>query len=160
MDPVPDVLTAHKLIKNTDITNFGGLLIPVQTNLNVDSWRSHLVDYFDQQLPDLIEFRFPLDFDRSRQLQSTLINHASARLLPAHVDRYIREDVGFQAMLGPLDNKLSIHISPFMTREKLDSDSKRTITDLSFSKGLSVNDWVMKDIYLGTEFQIHYPSII
>ena len=31
--------------------------------------------------------------------------------------------------------------------------------DLSFPKGLSANDGVMKDIYLGTEFQMHYPSV-
>ena len=101
-DCIPDVLTAHKLIRESGLSNFLGLRIPVSTNLNVNSWRRH---YFDQQLPDLIEFGFPLDFDRSRDLQSTLVNHASARLYPDHVDRYIQEEVGFQAMLGPLDVK-------------------------------------------------------
>ena len=79
-ESVPDVLTAHKLIRDSGLPNFLGLRIPVETNLNVSSWRKHLVDYFDQQLPDLIEFGFPLDFDRTRDLQSTLVNHASARL--------------------------------------------------------------------------------
>ena len=88
-DPIPNDLTAHRLIRNTGIPNFGGLHIPVKTNLNAHSWRKYLVDYFDQQLPDLIEFGFPLDFDRSRDLQSTLVNHASARLYPEHVDRSI-----------------------------------------------------------------------
>ena len=118
------------------------------------------MDYFDQQLPDLIEFGFPLDFDRSRDLQSTLVNHASARLYPDHVDKYIQEEIGFQAMLGPLDVKpFDIHISPFMTRAKSNSDSRRTIMDLSFPKGYSINDGVLKDKYLGTNFQMHYPSI-
>ena len=81
-EQTPDVLTADRLIRNTGIPNCLGLCIPVQTNLNVASWRKHLADYFDQQLPDLIEFGFPLDFDRSRDLQSTLINLASARLYP------------------------------------------------------------------------------
>ena len=31
--------------------------------------------------------------------------------------------------------------------------------DLSFPKGLSINDGVLKDTYLGTDFQMHYPSI-
>ena len=52
-----------------------------------------------------MEFGFPLDFDRSRDLQSTLVNHASARLHTDHVDKYIQEEAGFQAMLGPLDKK-------------------------------------------------------
>ena len=117
-----------------------------------------MADYFDQQLPDLIQFGFPLDFDRSRDLQCTLVNHTSARLYPEHVDKYIAEELGFQAMLGPLDNKpFDIHISPF--REKSDSDARRTIMDLSFPKGYSINDGVLKDTYLGTNFQMHYPSI-
>ena len=119
-----------------------------------------MADYVDQQLPDLIEFGFPLDFDRSRDLQSTLVNHASARLYPEHVDRYIQEEVGFQAMVGPLDKEsFDLHISPFVTREKLDSNSRRTIMDLSFLKGFSVNDGVLKGTYLGTGFQMHYASV-
>ena len=81
--------------------NFLGMRIPVQTNLNVNSWRRHLVDYFDQQLPDLIEFGFPLNFDRSRHLQSTFVNHASARLYLDHVDKYIKEEVGFKGNVRP-----------------------------------------------------------
>ena len=63
-------------------------------------------------------------------------------------------------MLGPLDHKpFDVHISPFMTREKSDSDSRRTIMDLSFPKGLSVNNGVLDNTYLGTTFQMHYPSV-
>ena len=90
---IPDILTAHKLIKNTGIPNFMGMRIPVKTNLNVGACRKYLTDYFVQQLPDLIEFGFPLDFDRSRYLHSTLVNHASAHLQLDHVDKYIQEEV-------------------------------------------------------------------
>ena len=62
-------------------------------------------------------------------------------------------------MLSPLDNNpFDIYISPFMTREKPDSNSQRTIMDLSFAKGLSVNDGILKDAYLWTNFEMHYPS--
>ena len=37
----------------------------------------YLSDYFDQQLVDLLEFDFPLDFDNHRTLESTLENHSS-----------------------------------------------------------------------------------
>ena len=61
-------------------------------------------------------------------------------------------------MLGPLDSKpFDIYISSFTTRAKADSDS-RTIMDLSFPKGLSINE-VLKITYLGTNFQKHYPSV-
>ena len=46
-----------------------------------------------------------------------------------------------------------------MTMEKSGSDFRRAIIDLSFPKGLSVNDGVAKDSYLGTTFQMHYPSV-
>ena len=76
------------------------------------------------------------------------------------MDKYIQEEVGFQATLGPLESKpFNIHISAFMTRTKSDSNCRRTIMDLTFPKGLSINDGVLKETYLGTKFQMHYPSV-
>ena len=66
-----------------------------------------------------MEFGFPLDFDRSRHLESTLVNHASARNFSDHIDKYLRKELQFQAILGPFDDPpIKMHISPFMTREK------------------------------------------
>ena len=148
------------MIRKCGIPNFLGLRIPVKTNLKISSWRAHLCDYFDKQLCDLIEFGFPLDFDRSRHLASTLVNHASAKNFSEHIDKYVQEELQFEAILGPFDAPpIKMHISPFMTREKSGSDSCRAIIDLSFPKGLSVNDGVAKKSHLGTEFQMHYPSV-
>ena len=66
---IPNIIQAHKLIRNSGLPNFLGLRIPVATRLNVGTWRHYLSDYFDQQLSDLIEFGFPLDFDRNRVLR-------------------------------------------------------------------------------------------
>ena len=157
---VPEVLQAHRMIRDSGVPNFMGLHIPVKTNLKIASWRAHLCDYFDKQLCDLMEFGFPLDFDRSRHLESTLVNHASARNFSDHIDEYLREELQFQAILRPFDDPpIKMHISPFMTREKSRSDSCRAIIDLSFPKGSSLNDGVAKNSYLGTEFQMHYPSV-
>ena len=46
-----------------------------------------------------------------------------------------------------------------MTRDKPDSDTRRTIVDLSWPKGQSVNSEVQKDKYLGSEFVLNYPSV-
>ena len=46
-----------------------------------------------------------------------------------------------------------------MTRPKADSDVRRTIIDLSWPKGQAVNDGVGKQLYLGTKFQLKYPSV-
>ena len=148
------------MIRHSGIPNFLGLRIPVKTNLKVSSWREHLCDYFDKQLVDLIEFDFPLDFDRTMQLESTFVNHTSAKKFSEHVEKYLQEELQFEAILGPFSTPpIDIHISPFMTSKKSGSDSHRAIKDLSFPKGLSVNDGVAKDTYLGTKFQMHYPSV-
>ena len=63
-------------------------------------------------------------------------------------------------MLGPFHQKpLQLHVSPFMTREKADSDLRRTIVDLSWPIGQSVNSGIAKDMYLGAKFLLNYPSV-
>ena len=77
-----------------------------------------------------------------------------------HVDEYIKEELSHGAMLGPFDKKpVHLHVSPFMTREKQDCHFRRTIVDLSWPKGQSVNSGVSKDVYLGTKFLLNYPSV-
>ena len=63
-------------------------------------------------------------------------------------------------MLGPFINPpFDLHISPFMSIEKSDSDKRRIIVDLSWPKGFSVNDAVEQDSYLGTNFALTLPTI-
>ena len=65
-----------------------------------------------------------------------------------------------KAILGPFDIKpIDLHASTLMVRDKQDSDSKRTMMDLSWPKGHSVNYEVRKDVYLNTEFRLKYPSV-
>ena len=45
-----------------------------------------------------------------------------------------------------------------MTREKADFNN-RTVMDLRWPHGLSINAVVTKDMYLDTYFKLHYPSI-
>ena len=86
---VPEVPQAHNLIKDSSLMNLLGMRIPVLTNLKADNWRKYLADYFDQQLPDLMEFGFLISFDRNLDLVSTLTNHPSAIKFIDHVDKYI-----------------------------------------------------------------------
>ena len=46
-----------------------------------------------------------------------------------------------------------------MTREKQNSTNHRTIMDLSWPKGSSVNDAIHKCKYLDSYFTLQYPSI-
>ena len=47
--------------------------------------------YWDQQLIDLIQYGFPLDFDRYCTLGQTLENHTLANDYASHVTKYIKE---------------------------------------------------------------------
>ena len=137
-----------------------GCRIPVETQLKPGAWRYYLQNYWDHQLPDLIEYRFPIDFDRSRPLISTEVNHASGQEYGNDIEQYLREEVAFNAMYGPFQEKpINMHISPMMTREKQGSDNRRTIVDLSWPHGCSVNDGVYKNRYLDSYYYLSYPSI-
>ena len=147
----------HRLIR---IPNFLGMSIPVKTNLNVSNWRKSLCDYFDQQLPNFIVFGFLLDFDRNVSLCNTHRNHTSTVKFSSHVDQYIQEELKHGAIMPPFDcPPVPLHVSTIMTRPKANSEVRRTIIDLSWPKGCSVNDGVAKDFYLGIEFQLKYPSV-
>ena len=156
-----DILQLHKLLRLDGRHNFRGLQIPVASKLNYDIWGKYLTEYWDWQLPLLIKYGFPLDFDRNIHLTLDKINHKSATGYPDHVDTYLKEEIENKAMLGPfkappIDN---LHVSPFMTREKLNSLNKRVIIDLSWPIGESVNAGVTPDKYLGVDFILSYPSV-
>ena len=157
---VYDPLLAHKLVRQSGRPNFLGCRIPVDSNLKIKNWRFYLHDFWDKQLVDLLEYGFPLDFDRRAPLMSTEENHASAQNFDSHVQTYISQELKHGAMLGPFASKpIHLYISPFMTREKPDSEVKRTIVDLSWPESYSVNDGVLRDEYLGSKFLLHYPSV-
>ena len=156
----PTDLEAHAIITATGKPNYMAARIQVASQLKIDNWRLHLSDYWDVQLPDLLQYGYPLDVDRGIGFESTETNHTSALQNVQHVHSYIQEELDFQAMLGPFQAKpISLHVSPLMVRDKQDSMKKRTIMDLSWPKGASVNAAVQKDIYLGTQYMLTYPSI-
>ena len=153
--------TAHALVKATGKPNYMEARLPVPSQLNVDTWKSLLTDYWDQQLLQLLEFGFPLDFNRNCPLRCDNKNHSSAIQYPNDVEAYIKEETEHQAILGPF-SKNPIpggHQSPFMTRSKPNSDRRRVIVDFSWPIGESVNAGIDKNTYLGSQFDLNFPSI-
>ena len=158
--PILDIIQLHNTVRRTNCPKFLGCRIPVQTQLKPRAWRYYLQDYWDHQLPDLIEYGFPINFDRSLPLISTEVNHASGHEYGNDIEQYLREEVAINAMYGPFQEKpINKHISPMMTREKQGSDNIRTIVDLSWPHGCSVNDGVCKNRYLDLYYYLSYPSI-
>ena len=156
-----DPLALHKVIKASGEYNFKNCQINVKSQLNPDVWDEFLEGYWDSQLPLFIRFGFLLDFDRNSKLESHSKNHASAKNYPQDVQAYLKEEMEYNAILGPFDQTPlnNMHTSPFMTREKSNSTNRRVIIDLSFPQGKSVNTGSAKDIYLGTPFVLKLPTI-
>ena len=156
-----DILSLHERLKKTDTPNYRGLQVPVHSKLNYQKWSQYLTEYWDWELPLLIKYGFPLDFDRKTHIVSEKINHKSATQYPGHVDFYLEEEIRHGAMLGPFSEPpiQNLHTSPFMTRDKSSSDKRRVIIDLSWPLGNSVNSGVTSDKYLDTDFVLTYPPI-
>ena len=118
-------------------------------------------NYWDQQLVQLVEFGFPLDFNRNSVLHYDEKNHSSAIEFPDDIRVYLNEEIKHGAIMGPYDvNPIpNCHVSPFMTREKPNAPTRRVIIDLSWPKNVSGNMGVDKNSYLGSEFSLTFPTI-
>ena len=157
---LPDILQAHTLVKASKLPNYMGCRIPVNSGLNIPKWRHYLANYWDQQLCDLLEYGFPLDFDRECPLNSVEQNHTTANDNTGHISKCLEEELQYQAILGPFHNKpIDMHISPLLVQDKHNFTAKRTIMDLSWPKGASVNNVVAKDVYLSTHYELKFPSV-
>ena len=144
--------------------NFQCCRIPVcQSSLNVSVWREKLHGYSDIAVCDLLQFGFPLDFDRSRTVRSSAgRNHKGARDYPQFIEKYFKKECTAKRIAGPYSaNPLSVEliVSPLNSVPKDNVDERRVIVDLSWPAGFSVNDGISKDIYLGEVIALHYASV-
>ena len=156
-----DPIKLHEEVKKYNLPNYLGARIPIRSQMNIGIWKTLLKDYWDQQLLQCLEFGFPLGFNRMCPLKHDKENHKSALEFPEDVGKYIKEEKSFGAILGPFKEPpmQNLHFSPFMTRHKPNSDTRRVIVDLSWPRGESVNAGVEKDAYLGADFKLTFPSI-
>ena len=90
-DNTLDILQAHKLIHKTVVPNLLNARITVKIQLKLIRWQHHLSTYLDKQIPDLIKFGLPLDFDRNFPLQAMHENHASAKQYGDHIEQHIHK---------------------------------------------------------------------
>ena len=127
----------------------------------MEKWEEFLAEYWDKQLLPFLKFGFPLGFNRNCSLSHDFVNHKSALDHSSHVQAYLQEEIAMGAIEGPFEESpfSSCHVSPFMSRPKPSSESRRVIVDLSWPKGESVNDGVDKHGYMGVDFAPTFPTI-
>ena len=118
--------------KQTDF-KFGFIPCSEQELPVVTKVASPVGNYWDQQLLQLIEFGFPLDFNRQCPLRCEKGNHSSASEFPEDIEAYLSEECKHNEILGPFETNpiAGGHGSPFMTRHKPNSEHHRVIIDLS-----------------------------
>ena len=96
--------------------NFLGARIPIASQLKPHRWCYHLAQFWDKQLPDLIEYSFLLDFFWDGILHPSDTNHMSANT--SHVEQYISKELSYGAIHGPYHEKpFPMHVSPLMVRD-------------------------------------------
>ena len=143
--------------------NFRRCRIPLPSKLNVSLWRERLSKYEDKVVCEFLEYGFPIDFDRKKKLSHELgKNHKGARDYPEFVRKFIQKECQEGRIIGPFKNNplsVPLQVSPINTVPKSSEDERRMIVDLSWPKGLSVNDGISKDFYMGEVIDLHYASV-
>ena len=143
--------------------NVYGARVPVQSSWNISWMKRELSDYHDQKVLEFLQFGWPANRMPSA-LDPTLCtgNYASAIKYPQHINHYIEKELRHNAVLGPFTSipfSSRVGVSPLSTRPKRATAERRTILDLSWPHGYSVNDYTPKDSYLGHPVSLRYPSI-
>ena len=147
-------INVHAIVNQHQKPNFLGAHLKVDSQLNLNAWKFHLSDYWDKQLIDLLYFGFRLDFNRNCPLKWEGINHNLAIQFPKDIETYLSEELPHNVIVGPFKEHpcQGGHISPFLTREKANSDNRRVIVDLSWPIGYSVNGALTKILNSNSTF--------
>ena len=111
-----------------------------------------------------LRYGFPLDFqqDKEAELQSTEVSRASAIHYPTHVDTYLNTEMEHKAIFGLYQDKPygeDKHVSPFMSHEKIDSQNRHIIINLSWPQEAAINHFTLLNVYLGMVYQIRFPTV-
>ena len=161
IDSVQKCLEVADIILGTGLSNYRMAHIFIKSELHSGAWEQYLVDYPDQRLLKYLMFGFPLSIDKRNELNNHhIVNHFSAHQFPDAVTEYLHKQTKESAIVGPVSevNHPAFHCSPLLTGPK-DGDKRRVIMDLSYPKGNSVNDFVDKDAFDGTQFTLCFPTV-
>lgn len=159
------LIELHNKLVQISGYNYDELRVPIYSRLNISFWIQQLNDYSDKIICSMLEFGWPLGFDREIAEivpLSKIKNHGGARNFAKEIDKYIKKEFSYGAVLGPFCRNPFIDglaISPLNSVPKAGSDERRVILDLSFPHGHSVNDGIDKNVYLEEHVELHYPNV-
>jgi hypothetical protein len=160
-----NTIQVHDLVWQSGVPNYLGCRIPVHSNINVEFFRTHLKNYNDKIICELLEFGAPIGFEGKLdkdKCESRVLNHKGASDFSNDILNYLKKEASYGAIIGPFKNNpfvSELKISPLNTVTKRDSPERRVILDLSFPSGKSVNDHISKEFYLGEKVELSYPNV-
>ena len=152
----------HQEVRKKGYPNRWGAKIPVSSTWNLELFRNLLTGYKDQEIVEWLKYGWPTG--RIPTLPSpgtTAKNHKGATDYPEQLDKYIKKEAQYGAVMGPYHKipfQDNIGISPLSTRPKKQSEERRVILDLSFPIGEAVNDGIPKDTYMGFKAELAFPK--
>lgn len=149
-------------MSNSGRHNFEECRIPIKTQLNIEAFKWHLVNYHDSKVTEFLQFGWPINCEGLVEDRMKVNNHRGANEFPRDVDAFLEEEIKLRRVLGPLDEDAftaPVVVSPLNTREKRDSEERRVILDLTYPGFDSVNKCISKEEYLGTQAELKYPTV-
>lgn len=164
------MVNTHNIVKESGKCNYEGCRISINTRLNIDYIKKWLWDYKDKKLCEFLEYGFPLGYQGNDELLNDVDakslwkyrNHKGAEDYPEDMKNYLMKEISNNAIIGPFKKspfKSGIKISPLNTVPKKDSSERRVILDLSYPRGLAINDFLDKKVYLGEKIDLVYPKV-
>ena len=152
----------NEQVRTKGYPNRWGARIQVQSKWNLEYFQDQLHNYHDQEVVEWLRYGWPAGRLPSLPLPGlSTKNHKGAEEHPQELDKYIKKELKYEAIMGPYKKIPFTHnvgISPLSTRPKKDSADRQVILDLSFPIGDSVNDGIPKDLYLGFTAQLTFPK--
>ncbi|KAI8498831.1 hypothetical protein Bbelb_232840 [Branchiostoma belcheri] len=159
--PGENIIELFRAVAQTGVPNYLGARLPVQSSLNIATWRSLLVNCPFPSLPDLLQFGWPINLQPDSYAfpdNVPITNHRSALAYAADVDSFLTKELSYGALCGPFRANpfpFPVFPAPLQTVEKRDCDKRRVVVDLSYPAGRSVNDAIPKDTYLGCQGRLN-----
>ncbi|WAR06634.1 hypothetical protein MAR_022003, partial [Mya arenaria] len=117
---------------------------------------------------DLLKFGFPIGFEGDENKMSKTKeswkykNYKGAEEFPIQVNDYLRKELECKAIISPFNGNhfsSNLLILPLNSVPKQTIYDRRVILDLSSVTGCAVNDFVLKDCYLGDEISLVFPKV-
>ena len=159
----PIMAELYDKVKDKHVPNYRGARVKLESGLAIGEWKKSECKLKDKGLVQMLTYGFPIGYDSNKIPETGLKNHTSAIQHPVSVENYIKKEIKYRALIGPLKDPPFTpwtRTSPLMTRQKSDPNLRRVILDLSYPGSSSVNDGIPAGMLDVASFKMRLPTPI